>query len=214
MRNFYVSVFALCLCVCAAQADTGMTQNPNLLTLDNIAPTNTPSMTLLNGVVLVAKYNNLDKVSPSDFFSGSGFIIGQYLGNDNLNYVNSPILIENPAQIKTINNLSFFTQFDPNKTGVLSEKAIRQANLVLIYYNSNGYPLMRSMANYGIHQLNYDLTTNRVKLNLYDVQAHQVNLNLSPAQRQQAQAILNNATMNKYLVAELVNFGAQQTGKA
>lgn len=212
MRNFYIGILALCLGLLSIHAqadDKGLTNNPNLLTLDNLVPTNTPNMTLLKGVVLVAKYTALDKVSPTDFFSGgSGFIVGQYLGSDNLNYVNSPILIEDLSTVQTIRNISFFAQFDPNKTGVLSEKTIRQAQLVLMYYNSNGYPLMRSMANYGIHQLAYDLTSNSVKLNLYDAQAHEVNLNLSPDQTKQAQAILNNPAMNKYLMAELVNFGA------
>lgn len=209
MRNFCVGILVVCLGLLTinAQADTGLTNNPNLLTLDNIAPTTHPKMTFLVGVVLVAKYINLDKVSPSDFSNGSSFILCQYVGPINVNYVNSPILIEDLSQVKTISSLSFFAAYDPKKTGVLSEDTIRKANLVLVYYNTNGFPVMRSMANYGVHQLAYDLTTNSVKLDLYDAQAHQVNLNLSPAQTQQAQAILNAPGMDKYLMAELVNFG-------
>lgn len=210
MRNFCVRILAVCLglLMINVQADTGLTNNPNLLTLDNIAPTNTPKMTLLQGVVLVAKYINLDKVSPSNFSNGSSFILCQYVGPINLSYVNSPILIEDLSQVKTISNLSFFAAYDPKKTGLLSEDTIRKANLVLVYYNTNGFPVMRSMANYGVHQLAYDLTTNKVKLDLYDAHAHQVNLNLSPEQTQQAQAILNAPGMDKYLMAELVNFGS------
>ncbi len=129
-----------------------------------------PKLTLLHGPILVVKFFDPTHFIKSDVYTGSGFIVGIYKGKEDINNVKSPLLIEDLSQIQTIANLDILQSFDPTKTGRLAEQILRKANFVLVYYNTNGYPLMLSMVNYGVHGLNYDLTQNHIDLELSGVE--------------------------------------------
>ena len=151
---------------------TGSAVSPDTLLSpdDSLQATMYPKMTLLNGPVLVVKYIDPKKFIKADAYTGGGFIVGVYLGKDDLNNINSPQLVMDTSQVQTVTDVSFFNAYDPQHTGQLSEKTLRDGHFILLYYNTNGYLLMRSMANYGVYGLQYDMASNHVNLILDGIQ--------------------------------------------
>jgi len=177
MKHYCLKLLAgllLSLALCAqAQPPTGTEVSASALLIpdeNSLQATMYPKMPLLQGPVLVVKYINPAGFVKADAFTGGGFIVGVYVGKEILDNIKSPLLVINPNDVKVITDLNYFSQFDPGKTGQLSEKALRDAHFALLYYNTNGYLLMLSMVNYGVYGLEYDIAKNNVKLVLDGLQ--------------------------------------------
>lgn len=160
-RGWLAAVLTMALCAHADTANTAAANNNLLTTNDNqLQATLYPKMTLLKGVVMIVKYTNLTKVSKKDFYSGDGMIVAQYLGPEDLQDINVPLLITHLNQVKPITSFDFFEPFDPKHTGYLSKQALEAAKLVFVYYNVNGHGVMLSMVPYGIFGFSYNPQAN------------------------------------------------------
>lgn len=176
MKKYAASVVAgllLSWTLCAQAQPTGVEVNANALLLPDesaLQATMYPLMQLLQGPVLVVKYIKPASFVKADAFTGGGFIVGVYVGKEVLDNIKSPLLVIDQKEVKAVTDLNYFSQYDPKKTGQLSEKTLRDGRFVLLYYNTNGYLLMLSMVNYGVHGLQYDVANNNVKLILDGLQ--------------------------------------------
>ncbi len=122
------------------------------------APTSAPIMSLLHGDILVVDMRGGDKITAKAVHEGTAYIIGQYLGNQDL--MNSKnIILTNAQDFAPVKEFDFFSTYDKKKTGIISLEDMRKAKLVLAHYDTiGGYLEIQAPETMGIpiNSIRYD----------------------------------------------------------